>query len=212
MKDLKALNKETAEVLTSLSELHIMQDYVLVGGSGLALYLNHRLSEDLDFFTNKKFSKDNIFHNLTNEYNYKIVNITNNQIDMLINNVKVTFCYQDNELLNNKTKLINNISISQLDAIISMKIVTFFLRAKFRDYYDLFYYAKKYGIEKLFELGRSNISGFSDKILEKSLVFINDIEDENINYLEPKERINIQEIQNYFIYKIKQMHNFTNLN
>lgn len=38
MKDLKALNKETAEVLTSLSELPIMKDFVLVGGSGLALY------------------------------------------------------------------------------------------------------------------------------------------------------------------------------
>jgi predicted nucleotidyltransferase component of viral defense system len=206
MKNLKALYKSTADVLTSLSKLPVMRDFVLVGGSGLALYLNHRLSEDLDFFTNKKFSKDNIFQNLTNEYNYKTVNITNNQIDLLINNIKVTFCYQDNELLNRKEKLINNISIAQLDAIISMKIVTIFLRAKYRDYYDLYYYAEKFGVEKLFELGRINISGFSDKILEKSLVYIDDITDESINYLEPKKRLSINEIQNFFIDKIKETH------
>ena len=54
MKDLKALYSETAEVLTSLSVMPMMQDYVLIGGSGLALYLNQRHYVDLEFFTNQE--------------------------------------------------------------------------------------------------------------------------------------------------------------
>lgn len=203
MKDLKTLSKDTANVLLSLSEIPFMQNFVLVGGSGLALYLNHRLSEDLDFFSNQEFSKDKIFNQLSRFKDVKTTLITENQIDLIINKVKVTFCYQNNDLLENKQNLIKNIFIANLDSIISMKILTIFLRAKFRDYFDLYCIAKNLGIEKLFEIGQNNIPAYSQKLFEKSLIFTNDIDFENINYLNPKELVDIHTIEKYFIAQIK---------
>jgi len=45
---------KTREVLIKLIEYEYMSNFVLVGGSALALYMKHRKSEDLDFFTYEK--------------------------------------------------------------------------------------------------------------------------------------------------------------
>ena len=55
MQDLKNLecllpNTQTL-LLKMIDKCKFLQKYVLVGGSALALYLCHRKSEDLDFFT-----------------------------------------------------------------------------------------------------------------------------------------------------------------
>ena len=204
MRNLNALTENTAKVLRLLSELPIMQDYVLVGGSGLALYLNHRLSEDLDFFTNKEFDLNKIFFNLNEKFtNIKTLTISKNQIDLLLDNVKVTFCYQSNSLLDNFELLIGNVKLAHIDTIISMKILTIFLRAKFRDYYDLYIFAKKYNLLRLIELGSKNLPGFSTKLFEKSIIFVDDIDDENIDYLNPIEQVSKIQIRNYFQLLIK---------
>lgn len=46
MKKLESLQSNTKELLIQLSNLQMMQSFVFVGGSALAVYLNHRLSED----------------------------------------------------------------------------------------------------------------------------------------------------------------------
>jgi len=46
-----SLAQQTANVLTSLSEIPDIQNFTLVGGSALSIHLNHRISEDLDLFT-----------------------------------------------------------------------------------------------------------------------------------------------------------------
>ena len=47
----ESLEPKTAEVLSSLSEIEEIKNFTLVGGSALSIYLHHRISEDLDFFT-----------------------------------------------------------------------------------------------------------------------------------------------------------------
>lgn len=48
---LECLLDSTREVLLELVKNDYLKNFVLVGGSALALYLCHRFSEDLDFFT-----------------------------------------------------------------------------------------------------------------------------------------------------------------
>ena len=60
---LENLLPATKEVFTKLSEVNLdfLENFVLVGGSALALRLEHRQSEDLDFFTHKDwFDKSRI--------------------------------------------------------------------------------------------------------------------------------------------------------
>ena len=46
---MKGLSKETAQVFESLKDIEIFNEYMLIGGSALAMQIGHHLSEDLDF-------------------------------------------------------------------------------------------------------------------------------------------------------------------
>lgn len=54
----QAVSKKTLENLELLSKSKILPpNTYLAGGTALALYLGHRLSYDLDFFTDRKFQE-----------------------------------------------------------------------------------------------------------------------------------------------------------
>jgi hypothetical protein len=48
---MKFLTAEAFSVYKEISLFEILSEFTFVGGSALASYLHHRLSEDLDFFT-----------------------------------------------------------------------------------------------------------------------------------------------------------------
>ena len=48
---LECLLSDTREVFQKLLKYEYVKNFVLVGGSALALHICHRQSEDLDFFT-----------------------------------------------------------------------------------------------------------------------------------------------------------------
>jgi len=204
MKELKMLNSNTAEVLSLISEQDFIKNFVLVGGSALTILIEHRLSEDLDFFTNIKFDIELILNHLNNKFdNVRIIAKSSNQIDLIVQNVKVTFCYQSNNLLENKELLMNNIYIASLDTIIAMKILTVFLRAKLRDYFDLYVYSLKFGFSSIVDIGNNNVPNFSKKLFQKSIVYIEDILDENIDELNPIIKSSKEDIRDYFVEQIK---------
>ena len=87
-----------------------------------------------------------------------------------------------------------------------MKVNTLFLRAKFRDYYDLYFLVKeKMGIKKVFECSKNIIQGISFKLFCIALVYIDDIEDDNILHLDPKINIAKEEIREFFEEKINTL-------
>ena len=69
-----------------------LDKYELVGGSAVAMHLCLRKSEDLDFFTYKdSFDKKEIYDFLKHFEQKEILNETNEQIDLLLDGMKVTF-------------------------------------------------------------------------------------------------------------------------
>lgn len=202
MQDLKNLNcllPNTKKLLLQMiDECTFLNDYVLVGGSALALYLCHRKSEDLDFFTyDDKFDKKKIFDYIQNFQHKEILHQTNEQIDVLINGVKVTFFNAKWEFL--KPKKIEKFNLASLQSISAMKINVMFLRAKYRDYYDL-YSLLKYGLtlKEMFKYSQDIVQGLNFKLFAIALVYIDDIEDDNIAYLEPIESLSKEKIRDFF--------------
>ena len=85
-----------------------------------------------------------------------------------------------------------------------MKINTLSLRAKFRDYYDLYVINKeKFSIEEIFNHAVKFLPGITKKVFAMQLTYINDIEDENIAHLSPKYNVSLTEIQKHFEAQIK---------
>jgi len=202
MKKLESLQPNTKEVLIQLSNLQMMQSFVFVGGSALAVYLNHRLSEDLDFFSTKKELDIAIILEQIKSLgieDFVIINSSKIQLDLFINKVKVTYFANNWNGLDSNETLINNINIASIDTLAVMKVNTLFLRAKYRDYYDLYVINKEvYTLNELFELSKKNISGITVKLFQNALIFISDIEDDSIKHLKPKYKVLIKKIAAHF--------------
>jgi len=202
MQDLKNLNcllpKTKALLLNIIDTCHFLNKYVLVGGSALTLHLCHRKSEDLDFFTYEdNFDFREILEYIKQFEKKEILNKSDNQIDLLLDGVKVTFFNAKWSFL--KPVDNNKFHLATLEQIAAMKVNVLFLRAKYRDYYDLYFLAKEVmGLKEIFKCSEHIVEGITYKLFVVGLLYINDIEDDNIDYLEPKEKISKKKIRDFF--------------
>jgi len=200
---LECLLNNARKVLKELIKNDYMNNFVLVGGSALALHLCHRLSKDLDFFTyENSFDKEKILQLIKNFKNKEIVNISNEQIDVIIDEVKVTFFNAKWSFL--KPKKIDNFNVATLEQIAIMKVNVLFLRAKYRDYYDLYFLAQNFSLKKIFDLSQNILDGINLKLFISALIFIDDIEDEKLDYLKPIKKLSLNEIRSFFERRIKE--------
>ncbi|MCX7771339.1 MAG: nucleotidyl transferase AbiEii/AbiGii toxin family protein [Proteobacteria bacterium] len=98
----KRLTKAHREVVSRLSDFLKNGDLYLACGTAVYYYLNHRVSEDLDFFTKQKIDfrewKD-IFEN------FEILQLSNDTIHSVIDRVKVSFFHYPYDLLGKKLSL-----------------------------------------------------------------------------------------------------------
>ena len=205
LKNLKCLLPKTESLLLKMIDnCHFLDKYVLVGGSALALYLCHRKSEDLDFFTyDDSFDRAEIFEYIKQFDSKEILNQTDEQIDLLLDGVKVTFFNAKWKFLEPET--VKRFNLSSLEAIASMKVNVMFLRAKYRDYYDLYFLVKSgMSLREVFACSQDIVEGITFKLFIIALVYIDDIEDDNIKYLEPKEIISKEKIRDFFQEKINR--------
>ncbi len=202
MRDLKNLNcllPDTKKLLLEINETcPFLNRYVLVGGSALTLHLCHRKSEDLDFFTyDDSFSMKDILEYIKHFNQKEILNQTDEQIDILLNGVKVTFFNAKWGFL--KPKKAESFNLASMESIATMKVNVLFLRAKYRDYYDLlFIYEHFKSLKKIFEYSSNIVEGVTFKLFCIALLYIDDIEDDNIDYLEPILKISKEEIRDIF--------------
>ena len=207
MNDLKNLNcllPKTKELLLKMVQsCSFLQKYVLVGGSALTLHICHRKSEDLDFFTyDDSFDKKEILKFIQSFETKEIINQTDEQIDLLLNGVKVTFFNARWSFL--KPQKMEKFNLATISMIASMKVNVLFLRAKYRDYYDIYFLVKQcMGLKEIFKVSEHVVEGVTFKLFAVALMYIDDIEDDDISYLQPIEKISKEEIRDFFQKRLK---------
>ena len=199
LKNLNCLLPKTKTLLLEMIESCIFLDkYVLVGGSALTLHLCHRKSEDLDFFTfEDSLDFKEILEYIKRFDKKEILNQTNEQIDLLLDGVKVTFFNAKWSFL--KPTNAGPFHLATLEQIAAMKVNVLFLRAKYRDYYDLYFLAKDVmNLRQIFQCSENIVEGVTYKLFVVGLLYIDDVEDDDIGYLEPKEKITKGKIRDFF--------------
>ena len=185
---------------------------MLVGGTGIALQLNHRQSEDLDFCkwvstsnaTNAIEIKTIEFELREKFGNVKTNQLSFDQVDFYVREVKLTFF---NEVGYNvpqfkSISLLGNIKSAPLDVVASMKIKTMFERITFRDYYDVYVLLKE-NVVTIGQLIESSIS-YHSKL--KRQMIINRLErweqvpdEKEFVQLSPRYNVGAKEIGDFFI-------------
>ena len=202
MKKLDALAQKTKNVLIILSKLEELKQFTFVGGSALSVYLKHRISEDLDFFSwENELRNEALLREIKDTFpkGFKIETLNKKQLNLKIEGVKITFFANNWEELKKNEKLTGNINIAPIKMITGMKINSLFLRAKFRDYYDLYVINKeKYTIKQMYEIIKEYMPEINKKLFQTALVFTDDIKEDNIGHLKPKYDVSLDKIRNIF--------------
>jgi predicted nucleotidyltransferase component of viral defense system len=207
---LENLRADTREVLLKLanSKRRFLDNFVLVGGSALALRIGHRESEDLDFFSYTDwFNTETIseIRDLLNKSTSSLGIAHDDQFDIKLNGVKVTFVptgkYSEWRFLKptSQDNKVGRIYVATIEQIAGMKAYTITRRAKFRDYYDLYVLVKDYmTLDELFQHAKALLLGITWQVFCNALTYIETIQEEHINHLKPKFKVTLTEIKEFF--------------
>lgn len=85
----ETIDLKTLELLIELQREPLMQSFNLVDGTALALYLGHRKSIDLDFFTSDSFDLEELRSMLIEKYDFKVSYARSQTLKGFINGVKI---------------------------------------------------------------------------------------------------------------------------
>jgi hypothetical protein len=149
---LKGLSKNTEEVLKVINKYKELKQYYLVGGTGLSIRIEHRLSEDLDlfFFPLYPGSKQKLpyLDEILNRFNsdFKICDIKNADkydVKLFLDGVKIDL-HSENNFKRGSCGRIGTIRHPTTESLLGMKITALHQRNAWRDVYDLYCLREKY--------------------------------------------------------------------
>lgn len=198
------LPKHTEELVNKLKDIPNIKNFYLSGGTGLALQLGHRESEDLDFFSQEKFDVQNLQQQLQTLGKLANVETPENTLNLFLENIKLQFLYYPYSLLE-KSVAWNGILISSIVDIGCTKLVTVSSRGSKKDFIDIYFILKLFSLKELFQKldqKYQNINYNQTHIL-KSLTYFENAEiqpmprmHKNISWEEVKKAI-IESVKNY---------------
>jgi len=205
----RALYPATLELLKKLMALPELQDFFLVGGTALALQIGHRISLDIDLFTQQDFDAQKLFLKLDNQFSISDLTEESNTL-----NFNITYPEKSNEIV--KIDLIKypyplikpilnveNIRLLSVEDIIPMKLSAVAGRGSKKDFYDIFYFLKTYSFDQMFKLFEKKFPNTNKFHVIKSLTYFDDAE------IEPNpqtiEKIIWTEIKNTIVNEINKM-------
>lgn len=200
------LRQETIPVFEAVSQMEVVKNLYLCGGTAQSLQMKHRKSEDLDFellglrkerpmldFSAISNEVTSVFPDCRKEF------LSKNQLQIFVNgNVKLSFFRPQNPVPElGKGFVYNNIVTPSLQELLGMKLFTIAVRSAFRDYYDIYALLKEgydlaKGVEYAGKFSRHTIhSKFIYSILLNENYFS---KPEGFSLLEPKYDVSTEEI------------------
>jgi predicted nucleotidyltransferase component of viral defense system len=176
------------EILLKLMQQTELEDFRLVGGTAMSLYLGHRMSVDIDLFTDADYGSvnfDKIEEMLVREFDYIRGDFGGNAglgKSYLIGNsdtevIKVDIYYSTDPFFQNANEN-DGIRMASLEDIIAMKVDIIQRGGRKKDFWDLHEVLSSYSINKMIDLHQQRFEWTHDKELIRKN-FINFQEAEN---------------------------------
>jgi hypothetical protein len=179
----ETVNPATLELLIKLMKDSLLQDFVLVGGTSLALQIGHRISIDLDLFSNKAFEENDLAMHLLVNYQFELDFIAKRTIKGEINGIQID-CIAHQYPWIEKPIIVKNIRFASLMDIAAMKLNAIAGNGtRVKDFIDVAFLSEKLSFNNMLEAYTKKYN--SNPIIPvKSLTYF-----EEINFDEPLKMI-----------------------
>lgn len=203
MLQFQSVPRATLDVLRILSQKEFLKDFRLVGGTALALYWGHRISVDLDFFTDQNINLNLLESNLNSLDDSFMESKNPIGRNYSIQNVKCDFLnypYSFQLPIN----LVEGIQLAQLDDVVSLKLGALANRGAKKDIYDLYYILQFYSVAKLVDLYKQKYNVVDAFPLLKSLTYFGDAEEQLPPLLTKDKKLTWPKIKESIVKKVDE--------
>lgn len=170
----------------------------LGGGTAIALWLGHRQSVDLDWFTPQEFDEKVWQMKWETQWGFTLQGRDWQTLTGQIENVKTALYYYKYPLISPTAKY-HGVQVASLEDLVAMKLDAVMSRGTKRDFIDLYFLTKQFGAGRMFEYYDQKYGHLKDRevMLRKALVYFNEAdEDEMPRMLLP---VNWETIKVYFL-------------
>jgi hypothetical protein len=176
----RVLPQEAWKLVHQLGGAGLLEPWTLAGGTGLALQLGHRVSIDLDFFTEDRLDVGALRRSLAPLGALEIQYQDENTLHVRLNGIRLSYLRSEAPFLCPPVEY-RGLRLADPRDIAAMKIITIAGRGSRKDFVDLYAYLEAGGdFPGLMEIVRrrhANVS-FNEIHLLRSLVYFEDAEQE----------------------------------
>lgn len=150
----------------------------LAGGTALTIFLGHRHSHDLDFFTSKDFNEEQTSQFISDIGRLNIEKTGWKTILGTFDGIKFSLFHYKYPLIATQKKFLKTANLASLKDIAAMKIEAIAKRGTKRDFIDLYYLSKQFPLRMMLEFYDQKFQNLaSNKIyILRSLVYFADAE------------------------------------
>lgn len=202
---LEVLPEEGRRVLRLLADLPGIEDFYLAGGTALALYLGHRISGDLDFFSEINFDETILIQKLSRLGKLSLEKKSEQTITGVLDGVKVSFIGYNYPLLA-AFKNLNGAKIADISDIACMKIDAIASRGTKRDFVDIYFIVKEgRSLQEILDLFKEKYAslGYNMVHVAKSLVYFEDAENDAMPRMLAS--VSWEDVKQFFQKEIKRL-------
>jgi hypothetical protein len=172
----KTVNAATLDLIRRLMADAELKKFYLVGGTALALKTGHRISIDIDLFTDIDFDSVALANYLAVNYEMEIQHTEKNTIISFIENVKADLIAHKYPLIR-EVDTVGDIRMLSLEDIGAMKLNAIIQNGtRLKDFVDVYFLLERHSLNELitayeFKYGISNAG-----IIKKALLFHDEID------------------------------------
>jgi hypothetical protein len=141
--------EEGWKVLRSLKDLFRKYNLKIAGGTALALHLGHRISRDLDMFTDVEFKVESLISGIRKTgYSFRIISEGEGYLTADVGGIKISFFKYDYPFVE-KPVIYRGVLIAGIHDIAAMKIIAISQKGTKRDFIDLYFVLQDIPFHKL---------------------------------------------------------------
>ncbi len=177
----EVLTEETERIFRELGTLDELSSFYLAGGTGAALQLGHRRSQDLDLFTERPWQWEGVVRALSSVGETVVNRQEPDTFVGTVGGVRVSLFHYPYVLLEPPVPTPWQIPVADLLDIGCMKLVAIAQRGSRKDFIDLYYLGEAgYTIRELIAALPRKMPGVSHNVVHilRSLAYFDDAEQE----------------------------------
>ncbi len=172
----KTVAPATLGLLKEMMSMPSLQKFGLVGGTNLSLRYGHRMSIDLDLFTNEPFNSETILSEIERRFQtVEVVDENPNMLFLFVEGVKIDMVfvpYPDIEPFDEE----DGIRLTSCPDVIAMKLNALARRGSKKDFWDLVEILDRYSIEEILGFFKLKYSSKDVLYILRSMIYFEDAE------------------------------------